>query len=93
MLQCAVVAFGFVPCTFFRVLNVCSLQMGFRDKFVSVSLGQGQGEVAAKHIEQARKSGRWVLLQNCHLLTSWLPTLAQICDNTKLEEVSNSGRS
>jgi dynein heavy chain len=53
-------------------------EMGFRDRFQSISLGQGQGTIAAKYIEDGMKKGAWVLLQNCHLALSWLPTLERI---------------
>ena len=38
-------------------------------------LGQGQGPKAEHLIDQGTKSGHWVLLQNCHLLVSWLKML------------------
>ena len=44
-----------------------------------ISLGQGQEEEAKKAIlEYGIKNGAWVLLQNCHLFTSFMPDLASI---------------
>jgi len=43
--------------------------------FKTVSLGQGQGPLAMQLLETGAARGHWVLLQNCHLLISWLRKL------------------
>jgi dynein heavy chain len=54
-----------------------------QNKFKSLALGQGMGEKAKNTIEGGVFKGVWVLLQNCHLLTSWLKTLETTIDNIK----------
>ena len=44
-------------------------------QYKTVSLGQGQGPVAKQYLETGAVRGHWVLLQNCHLLLSWMPFL------------------
>jgi dynein heavy chain len=53
---------------------------GYAKKYQTISLGQGQGTIAEGHINEARKSGGWVVLQNCHLAVSWLPALEKITE-------------
>lgn len=46
----------------------------------AISLGQGQGVKAERLMDIATVNGSWVLLQNCHLATSWMPKLERILE-------------
>uniref|UniRef100_UPI0035900BF2 dynein axonemal heavy chain 17-like n=1 Tax=Myxine glutinosa TaxID=7769 RepID=UPI0035900BF2 len=43
--------------------------------FHNVSLGQGQEVVAEQALDVAAQDGHWVILQNIHLVSKWLPLL------------------
>jgi len=57
-----------------------------------ISMGQGQGPKAAALIEDARSLGSWILLQNCHLAPSWMPTLDKICEGINEENTDERFR-
>eukprot|EP00944_MAST-04C_sp_MAST-4C-sp1_P015339 g15339.t1 len=74
------------PSKFHYLFNIRDIghKRGFLSKFKYLSLGQGQNAAAEALIKAGAARGHWVLLQNCHLLASWLSTLA-----VKLEELTD----
>lgn len=52
------------------------------DGTCQVSLGQGQGPKAEKLLAAGMERGLWVCLENCHLSTSWMPTLEALLQST-----------
>jgi dynein heavy chain len=58
-----------------------AVEMDMEPRFKIASLGQGQGDKANEMIKTARLNGEWVLLQNCHLATSWLSQLEFLIEN------------
>jgi dynein heavy chain len=53
-------------------------KLGFttdKRNFHNVSLGQGQEIVAEQAMEVSSHQGHWIILQNIHLVQTWLPTL------------------
>ncbi|KAG8348375.1 dynein heavy chain [Trypanosoma vivax] len=67
-------------------------QMRMAKKLDKVSLGQGQGRKAEELLNNGRERGQWVLLQNCHLATSWMPTLEAIVESFTFETVRKEFR-
>jgi dynein heavy chain, axonemal len=65
-----------------RSLGVAVAEQG---TFVNISMGQGQERLAEAVVERFAKQGGWIMLQNCHLMQSWLPRLE------RLLEVVNEG--
>ena len=47
-------------------------------------LGQNQGPYAASLLENGASRGQWIMLQNCHLLISWLKSLEKLLE--KIQE-------
>ena len=65
-------------------------ETGRADRLISVALGQGQAPAAQRLLDEAARSGSWLHLANCHLMTEWLPALDKILD--KLEASGSNGR-
>ena len=54
--------------------------MGMRRMMRTISLGKGVESRAISAVREGMKSGHWVLLQNCHLVPSWLGELERLTD-------------
>ncbi|ORY49032.1 hypothetical protein BCR33DRAFT_714104 [Rhizoclosmatium globosum] len=67
-------------------------EMRFSKKLTGVSLGQGQGPKAEALIREGLERGLWILLQNCHLAPSWMPTLDRIIDGVTPDKVHRDFR-
>jgi dynein heavy chain len=65
-------------------------KLGVTSKLKPFALGQDQGDPAAQLVENGSQRGQWVVLQNCHLLPSWLPTLEKILE--KIEKPNKEFR-
>lgn len=42
------------------------------ERFVNISMGQGQEEKARKALFECAQKGKWIMLQNLHLMQSWI---------------------
>jgi dynein heavy chain len=62
-------------------------EMGVADSMKSIALGDGQGKLAEGMIDRGVEKGDWVVLQNCHLYVSWMPTLEVICEDFDAERI------
>jgi dynein heavy chain len=57
-----------------------------------ISLGQGQGPKAEKLMDLASEEGTWVLLQNCHLATTWMPRLERLMEEWDPKKINRDFR-
>ena len=62
------------------LLLTLARKMNYSDRLNLISMGQGQGPKALNMVANGKKTGDWVLLQNCHLAKSWMPTLESLVD-------------
>ena len=62
-------------------LRKLAAEKNMTSKFHTVALGQGQAPIATRLIEEGLREGTWVFLANCHLMTSWLPTLDKLIES------------
>jgi len=63
-------------------------------ELVSVSFERTQRNLARKQIQKLRKSGGWVIVQNCHLYPNWMAEIEEIVEETaKLQLYGKDGLS
>nr|CCC89964.1 unnamed protein product [Trypanosoma congolense IL3000] len=62
-----------------EIIKLATKEVGIQ-KLRPISLGQGQSEEAMKLVEVGMVRGHWVLLQNCHLLTTWMKELEKVIE-------------
>jgi dynein heavy chain, axonemal len=70
-----------------KELDLLAEDMNMTERLKRIALGQGQGKKASALIEKGMVNGDWVMLQNCHLSISWMPTLEQICETFEPERM------
>lgn len=52
-----------------------------KSRLITWSMGQRENNLIIHSIENGIKSGDWIILQNCHLASDWMPVLERICNN------------
>jgi dynein heavy chain len=75
-----------------KELDILANEMNMGDRLKRIALGQGQGKKASALIERGLVAGDWVMLQNCHLSISWMPTLEQICESMEIDKIHSEFR-
>ncbi|KAJ7387133.1 Dynein heavy chain 10, axonemal [Desmophyllum pertusum] len=62
------------------------------NKLKFLAMGQGQEKLALQLLETAIARGQWLMLQNCHLLVSWLRELEKVLERiSKPHPILGSG--
>jgi dynein heavy chain, axonemal len=67
-------------------------QSGMASRLSHISLGQDRAAKAAEIIREGAAAGRWVLMQNCHAVPSWMPQLQAILEEIKAQELHQDFR-
>ncbi|KAG7211512.1 hypothetical protein KM043_010780 [Ampulex compressa] len=62
----------------FGAFQKFAIEVGYFERFDSISLGQGQGPIAEALLKNGTVEGRWIFLQNCHLATSWMVSMEKL---------------
>jgi dynein heavy chain len=75
-----------------REVEKLGLAKGFstqKNNFFNISLGQGQDIIANSKLDISYKEGCWIMLQNIHLMPSWLPTFEKTLDKFSKEQAAS----
>ncbi|XP_067880132.1 dynein axonemal heavy chain 2-like [Heterodontus francisci] len=59
---------------------------GMSNRFLALSLGQGQAPIATRMITEGVAEGNWVFLANCHLSLSWMPQLDKLIEQLQIQD-------
>ena len=56
-------------------VRVVAIKEGMKDEdVVNIPMGQGQEDNAIRRLKNAASTGGWIMLQNIHLMQTWLKT-------------------
>ena len=75
-----------------KELDLLAEEMNMTDRLKRIALGQGQGKKASSLVEKGIQVGDWIMLQNCHLSISWMPTLEQIVESMEPDKMHSEFR-
>ena len=67
-------------------LDKLSKHPSIRKRMTSLSLGQGQAQIAIQSFNEAKERGTWVVMQNWHLCPSFMPILERL-----VNEIEDNG--
>jgi dynein heavy chain len=69
-------------------LDKLSKHPSIRKRMSSLSLGQGQSQIAIQSFNDAKERGEWVVMQNCHLCPSFMPSLEKLVNEIEEDPMS-----
>jgi dynein heavy chain len=73
-------------------LDTLADSMDMLERTHKIALGQGQGKKAQALLDKCMVTGDWVVLLNCHLSISWMPTLEVIVESMDAGKIHSEFR-